>query len=60
MQTHRHLQHTIQWDSAQIMDREDIWFKRRVKEALRIQEERQTMNLDNGLNLNPIWYPLQQ
>ena len=50
--------HEIQWDSAQALERESIWWKRRYKEALWIQAENNTMNLDQGLQLNSIWSTL--
>ena len=46
--------HDIQWDSAQVLEREPMWWKRRYKEALRIKAENSTMNLDQGLQLNSI------
>lgn len=50
--------HTIQWDSAHVLDREEVWLKRRVKESLRIRDEQLSMNLDQGLILNPLWSAL--
>ena len=50
--------HDIQWDSAQVLEHEPKWWKRRYKEALRIQAESTTMNLDQGLQLNSIWSTL--
>ena len=50
--------HDIQWNSAQVIEQEPMWWKRRYKEALRIQAASNTMNLDQGLQLNSIWSTL--
>ena len=42
-------------DSAEVLDQESNWMKRRLKEALHIRAASDTMNLDTGLQLNPIW-----
>ena len=47
--------HDILWDSAEVLEQETNWTKRRFKEALQIQAADKTMNLDTGLQLNPIW-----
>ena len=49
--------HTINWQEAKILGREDNW-RRRVLEALVIQQRRPMMNLDAGLILDPSWTPL--
>ena len=36
-------------DSAQVLKRESMWWKRRYKEALQIQTKNTTMNLGQGL-----------
>lgn len=46
--------HIIQWNTCTVLEQEQNWYKRRVKEALMIQKEKRTMNLDNGLSLSPI------
>lgn len=51
--------HDILWDSAEVIEQETNWWKRRFKEAFRIQAEDDTMNLDLGLQLNPIWNMLR-
>ena len=48
-------EHYIMWDKAQILDREDNQTGR-IKEALRIRDFDNITNLDNGLQLNPIWF----
>jgi hypothetical protein len=50
--------HDMQWNSAQVLEREPMWWKRRYKEALRIQAENTTMNPDQGLQLSSIWSTL--
>ena len=49
--------HDILWDSAEVLEQETNWTncKQRFKEALQIQAADKTMNLDTGLQLNPIW-----
>ena len=49
--------HTINWQEAMILGREDNWGRRRVLEALVIQQRRPMMNLDAGLILDPSWTP---
>ena len=48
-----HARHHI-WDSADVLEQESNWLKRRLKEALYIRDEDTTMNLDQGFQLNPI------
>lgn len=50
--------HDIIWDSAEVLEQENNWMKRRLKEALRIRAAKETMNLDTGLQLNPTWSTL--
>ena len=47
--------HSIDWAKAEIIDKEQNWCKRRVKEALYIKEMKAQMNLDQGLTLNNVW-----
>ena len=49
--------HAIAWDQAIIDDRETNWHRRRVKEALRIQQYQVNvrMNLDQGIILQHSW-----
>ena len=49
--------HTINWQEAKILGREDTWGRRRVLEVLVIQQRRPMMNLDAGLMLDPLWTP---
>ena len=49
--------HNINWQEARILARENIWGKRRVLEALEIQQRRPMMNLDAGLLLDRSWTP---
>ena len=49
-------QHTKDDFEIQILDYEDDWWKRGVKEAIRIQRRKPTLNQDKGrTHLNPIW-----
>ena len=50
--------HSIQWESAQVVEVEQNWSKRRIKEALHIRDLKNTMNLDNGLQICSIWNTL--
>ena len=50
--------HDIFWDSAEVLEQESNWLKRRLEEALYIRDEDTTMNLDQGFQLNPIWSAL--
>ena len=49
--------HTINWQEAKILGREENWGRRRDLEALVIQQRRPMMNLDAGLILDPSWTP---
>ena len=51
--------HTIQWGDAEVLDKEQNWSKRKLKEALHIREEKDPMNLDQGRLLNTIWSTLK-
>ena len=50
--------HTCTLESAKILDKEENWFRRRVKEALHIRRERPTLNRDPGLELAPVYSQL--
>ena len=55
--------HTIDWDQAVFLDKEKNWSGRKVKEALFINAQNPTkeinrekvMNLEKGFALDPIW-----
>ena len=47
--------HNINWQEARILARENNWGRRRVLEALEIQQRRP--NLDTGLLLDRSWTP---
>ena len=51
--------HDIQWDSAEVLERESNLYMRKFKEALHIKDENSHMNLDQGFQINPIWSTLQ-
>ena len=49
--------HNINWQEAGILARENNWRRRRVLEALEIQQRRAKMNLDASLRLDRLWTP---
>ena len=49
--------HSIAWENARIIDREQNWKKRRIKESLYIRNK-DNYNLDSGLALSHVWDPL--
>ena len=51
-------QHQVDWSSAKVRTVEPFLWKRKVLEAIHIQREASTSNLDCGLQLNPIWTPI--
>ena len=55
---HAHQQlHNIDWENTLVLDHEDDYFKRKVKEPLRIKQ-RDNFNQDSGLAVSPIWSAL--
>ena len=49
-------QHSLPFKTVQIVDHEPRAARRRVKEALHIRTEKNPMNKDRGLELDPIWF----
>ena len=49
-------QHSLSFKTVQIVDHEPRAARRRVKEALHIRTEKNPMNKDKGLELDPIWF----
>ena len=47
--------HTILWNSAEVLTIEPNWSKRKVKEALYIKRTKNTLNLDQGYILDNVW-----
>ena len=50
--------HEIAWDRAEVIDYEQKWGARKIKESLHIKSERvdhQLMNRDGGLAISTIW-----
>ena len=43
--------HPIEWGQARVVEREENWYRRRIKEALKIQQCQVRMNLDQGIVL---------
>ena len=51
--------HSIDWENARIIDREQNWKKRRIKESLYIRsKDNYNLKLDSGLALSQVWNPL--
>ena len=49
--------HSIEWENARIIDREQNWKQKRIKESLYIRNK-DNYNLDSGLTLSHVWGPL--
>ena len=49
-------EHSLSFKTVQIVDHEPRAARRRVKEALHIRTEKNPMNKDKGLELDPIWF----
>ena len=49
--------HAVNWQEARILAGEDNWGRRRVCEALEIDQRRLMKNLDAGLTMDPLWTP---
>ena len=49
--------HPIEWSQARVVEREENWYRRRIKEALKIQQCQVRMNLDQGIVLRSGWKP---
>ena len=47
--------HNIDWDSTKVLDREQHYYKRKVKEAIHIWQQRPSLNRDAGLDLPSIY-----
>jgi hypothetical protein len=40
--------HSIQWGNAEVLDREQHWHGRKLREAMFVRKEQKSMNLDRG------------
>ena len=49
--------HPIEWSQARVLEKEENWYRKRIKEALKIQQCRARMNLDQGFVLRSGWKP---
>jgi hypothetical protein len=50
--------HKCSWDDVKILDKEENWFRRRIKEAIQIQKLRPSLNRDMGHELAPVYNTL--
>ena len=50
--------HACTLDEVRILDKEDDWYKRKVKEAIFIHKHKPSLNRDKGLELPPVYSPL--
>ena len=49
--------HDIDWENSSVLEHEDNFFKRKVKEALLIRTHH-NFNQDDGLAVSPVWTSL--
>ena len=49
--------HSIERSQARVVEREGNWYRRRIKEALKIQQYQVRINLDQGIVLRSGWKP---
>ena len=47
--------HSVSMDNLRVLDREQDWLKRKVKEAIHIKQRAPSMNRDQGYQLPPIY-----
>ena len=47
--------HSITWDKAEVIEQENNKIRRKIKEALRIQNTDQCLNMDQGMQIDHIW-----
>ena len=50
--------HQVKWESAKVKEVETNLANRRIMEALHMQRLPHTTNLDCGLTIDPVWFPL--
>ena len=48
-------QHSVDWDAAKVRCTEQHYWKTKVHEAIHINQQSYTFNLDCGLQINPVW-----
>ena len=49
--------HSMDWNSAGVVDRASRWRERRIKESVHIRKGK-TFNMDSGFPLSPVWNSL--
>ena len=47
--------HSIAWDSAIVVYRDQEWHRRKIKDALYINMKDPAMNKEKGMELSPAW-----
>ena len=52
------MNHGIDWDAAEVRAIAPFYWERRMIKAILIHQERSTLNLECGLQLNDIWHHL--
>ena len=50
--------HLICMGDSKLIAKEEHYFKRKVREAIEIVENRHTLNKDDGLKLSNMWMPI--
>ena len=50
--------HQVDWSAAKVRCTEQHHWKRKVLEAIHIQQQENTSNLDCGLHISPLWLPV--
>ena len=51
-------QHSLTWENVSVLAREDNTSRRKIREALEIQQEKPTLNRDTGQMVPKVYFPL--
>ena len=49
--------HQIEWDEPEVICREEIWMKWKIKESLMTKAHDNNLNLDAGVSIDTNWIP---